>query len=172
MSSSTGLIVAGSPEPSLIVSRSWSGTSPITELLNHVAPGDRVKRQRIHGVDRCQVVLQAVVVGAHQMIGRRRADSFVAVMAGVKQQLCAAVDADVPDTQEQRAGRLAMAFDAKQFARRVVLSDHWIESRELAAHAIAGIGASHRRGPRQKRHRQNNNCNGSHGNPRSTRENG
>jgi hypothetical protein len=65
-------------------------------------------------------------------------------MAGVKQQRRVAVDADVADAQEQRAGGLAVALDPEQLARLIVLADDGIEARKLPAHAVAGGGPGHR----------------------------
>jgi hypothetical protein len=85
------------------------------------------------------------------VIGCGRCDVFVAVVTGMKQQRGVSVDADIPDAREQRAGRLAVAFDPKQLARLIVLADDRIEACELAAHSVTGGGAGDRRGGEQQK---------------------
>jgi hypothetical protein len=43
-------------------------------------------------------------------------DIALAIVTGVEQQRGAALDADIAQAQKQRAVRLAVALDAKQFA--------------------------------------------------------
>lgn len=71
------------------------------------------------------------------MVGRRVLDVFVLVVSRVEQQRRIAADADFSDAEEQRAGRLTVAFDAKRLSRRIICSDNGIESRKLPSLSIA-----------------------------------
>ena len=71
-------------------------------------------------------------------------------MRGMKQQRGVAVDADIPDAEKKCAGRLAVAFDAKQFAGLIVLADDRIEAGVSSAHLKAGVVARYRRRGKQQ----------------------
>ena len=115
----------------------FPGTFPIAELLDHVPTEDGVERQRVHDMVGGQIGAEAGIVCVQHVLGRGRLDVVVAVVAGMKQQPCVALDANIADAQEQRASRLAMTFDPEQLARLIVLTNDRIETREKSAHAIA-----------------------------------
>src|SRR6267142_5043381 len=74
-------------------------------------------------------------------------DIALAVVAGVEQQRGAALDADIAQAQKQRAVRLAVALDAKQFAGSVGALDLRLEILVPAAPAesFGGGGKGRRR---------------------------
>src|SRR5262249_46864656 len=92
--------------------------------------------ERVHDTVRGQIGAQPPVIGAHQMPGGRRADVAVAIVPRVKQQPGIADDANVSDSEEQCARRLAMALDAKLFATLIVLPHDRIELLKPSALAI------------------------------------
>jgi hypothetical protein len=70
------------------------------------------------------------------MLGGRRAEVPLPIMAGVKQQARTARDANVPDPEKQCARRLAMALDAKLLAALIVLPHDRVELLKPAASTI------------------------------------
>ena len=75
-----------------------------------------MKFQRLHVVVVDEILAQFRIVGAQHPLRMSDMDIALAVVTGVEQQRGAALDADIAQAQEQRAIRLAMALDAKQFA--------------------------------------------------------
>jgi hypothetical protein len=75
-----------------------------------------VKFQRRHVVIVDEIPAQLGVIGVQHPLRGARMNIALAVVTGVEQQRGAALDADVAQAQEQRAVRLAVALDAKQFA--------------------------------------------------------
>src|SRR5258708_35451198 len=73
-------------------------------------------------------------------------------MCSMKQQRGVPVDAYIPDAEEERAGRLTVALDAKQLARLIVLADDRVEARVFSAHLEAGVSAGHRRCSEHQQH--------------------
>src|SRR3984893_9752543 len=71
----------------------------------------------------------------------------------MKQQGCAALDADVAQAEEQRAVRLAMALDAKQLAARIGAVDLRLEILDPSALAIS-FRRGGERGGRRYYHQQ------------------
>ena len=96
-----------------------------------------MKFQRIHVVTIEDILAQPGVVGAQHPLGGDGVDIALAVMAGVEQQRRAALDADIAQAQKQRAVRLAVALDAKQFAAGVGALDLRLEILVAAASAEA-----------------------------------
>src|SRR5258708_33399282 len=111
-------------------------TFAVTELVDALAPRDRVKLQRVHVMVGYKIVAKTCVVVAQRMIGPLLAYIPLAIMRGVKQQAGAALYANVPDPQKLRARRLAMSLDSKQFAGPIVLGHQRIEAFK-PAHAVA-----------------------------------
>src|SRR3954452_9741586 len=83
------------------------------------------------------------------MGGRGGLDVLVAIMTCVKQQSRGAFDAHIANPEEQRAGRLAVAFNPKQCPRLVVLAHHGIKTSELATHAVTCRAAGNGGGRKQ-----------------------
>src|SRR5450759_3659840 len=108
----------------------------VAELVDDHGARNGVKRQRIHVVIVHDVLAQASVVGVQHPTGGDSRYIAVAVVAGMKQQGGAALDADVAQTEKQRAVRLAMAPDAKQFAARIGAVDLRLEILDPSALAI------------------------------------
>ena len=102
--------VTGPPRESL------PRTFLVAELVDDHGTRDGVKCQRVHVAIVEDVLAQARVIRAQHTLRGTRIDIALAVVAGMKQQRRAALDADIAQAQEQRAVRLAMAPDAKQFA--------------------------------------------------------
>ena len=71
-------------------------------------------------------------------------------MAGMKQQRCVALDADVADSQERRAGGLATTHNAKQFAAGIRLIDDRLQLIQPATPAPGFRGSC--RGRRRRQH--------------------
>jgi hypothetical protein len=70
------------------------------------------------------------------MIGGRWFDIPLAIMAGVKQQLSASHNADIPDSEKHCARRLAVSLDAKQLTALIVLPHDRIKLLKPSAFAI------------------------------------
>src|SRR6185437_414815 len=102
------------------------------------------------------ILAQFRVVSAQHALGRRRVNATLAIMARVKQKLRAALDADVTQTEEQRAVRLAMTPDTKQLAAGIGAIDLRLEILNPATHAepFRRRGASRRRDCQTERARQ------------------
>ena len=88
----------------------------VVEPVDDRAARNSVKCQRLHVLVVDEIFAQFRIVGAQHPLRRACMDIALAVVTGVEQQRGAALDADVAQAQEQRAIRLAMALDAKQFA--------------------------------------------------------
>ena len=95
-----------------------------------------MKLQRIHVVIVEDIFAQLGVIGAQHPLRGAGVDVALAVVAGVKQQRCVALDADIAQAQKQRAVRLAVALDAKQFAAGVGALDLRLEILVPAALAV------------------------------------
>src|SRR5450759_3384421 len=108
----------------------------VAELVDDHGARNGGKRQRIHVGIVHDVLAQARVVGVQHTTGGDSRDIAVAVVAGMKQQGGAALDADVAQAEKQRAVRLAMAPDAKQFATGIGAVDLRLEILDPPALAI------------------------------------
>jgi hypothetical protein len=91
-------------------------TFPVAEPVDDRAARNGVKFQRLHVVVVDEILAQFRIVGAQHPLRMGRMDIALAVVTGVEQQRGAALDADIAQAQEQRAVRLAMTLDTKQFA--------------------------------------------------------
>jgi hypothetical protein len=72
---------------------SFLRTFPVTEFLDHVAAGYRMKCQRIHVMVCRDVVAKPRIIGGEHVARRRRPDVFVVVMPGMKQPRGVPIDA-------------------------------------------------------------------------------
>ena len=102
-------------------------TFPVAERVDDRAARNGVKRQRLHVVIVDEILAQFGVIGVQHPLRGARMDIALAVVAGVEQQRGAALDADIAQAQEQRAERLAVTLDAKQFAAGVGALDLRLE---------------------------------------------
>jgi len=89
-------------------------------------------------------------------------DIALAVVTGVEQQRRAALDADIAQAQKQRAVRLAMTLDAKQFAAGIGALDLGLEILVPPAPAESFGGGGKGRGGNQDEYK---NGESSHGQP-------
>lgn len=80
--------------------------------------------ERIHEMVVGDVLAKCCVIGAAHLLCGGDANSCSPCAAGMKQQRRAGHHAHIADRQKHRAGGLAVAVDAKAFARRVVFLDH------------------------------------------------
>lgn len=126
------------------------GARRIAELLDHVDARDRMEIERLHVAVFDHEAAQLRIIGVLHMPGRGERDIAFAVVAGVKAENRVALDADVPDRQEQRAGGIASPDDAKRGAGLVIFRDHRIEAGELSAGLKTARSIGERRGRSQR----------------------
>lgn len=110
-------------KPSSNVSRAFL----VAELVDDHGAGNGVKRQRIHIMIIDDVLAQGRVIGVQHPVGGIRIDIALAIVAGMKQQGRAALDADIAQAEKQRAVRLAMPLDAEQLATGIGAVDLRLE---------------------------------------------
>ena len=117
-------------QPDLV---SLGSTLSIAEFLNQVPAGNGVEIHCIHVMVRYEIRAKPGIVRVQKMLGGRCDDVAVSIVPGMEQKICAGIDADVSDAEEQRAGGLAMPLDTKQLTRSVMVIDDRIKLGETSA---------------------------------------
>ena len=101
----------------------------VTERVNYDSAGNGMETKRFHIVTAGEVAPHSLIIGTHDPFSPVGGNPALVIMAGMKQQRRVALDADVADSQESRAGGLAMAHNTKQFAACLDHAEYAVQAR-------------------------------------------